>query len=144
MTGTRRASRCATGRLDRSIYSYTSGCYYEIVYIQGGNLLNQVRSRMGSTPFWSTLKQYVADRRYRISNTQTLLKTLDDATPPALSTQFTPRVPAFYSGPPVTRRSAASACGICRNVGGRTGFQARQPATSQRDTLRSSGPQDRP
>ncbi len=96
VTGTRRASRCATGRLDRSIYSYTSGCYYEIVYIQGGNLLNQVRSRMGSTLFWSTLKQYVADRRYRISNTQSLLKTLDDATPADLSTLFRPRFPAFY------------------------------------------------
>ncbi|HET9755534.1 MAG TPA: hypothetical protein VFP66_03465 [Candidatus Limnocylindrales bacterium] len=96
VTGTRRASRCATGRLDRSIYSYTSGCYYEIVYIQGGNLLNQVRSRMGSTLFWSTLKQYVADRRYRISNTQTLLKTLDDATPADLSTLFRPRFPSFY------------------------------------------------
>lgn len=96
VTGTRRASRCATGRLDRSIYSYTSGCYYEIVYIQGGNLLNQARSRMGSTLFWSTLKQYVADRRYRISNTQTLLRTLDDATPADLSTLFRPRFPAFY------------------------------------------------
>jgi hypothetical protein len=96
VTRTRRASRCATGRLDRSIYSYTSGCYYEIVYIQGGNLLNQVRSKMGSTLFWWTLKQYVAERRYRISNTQTLLKTLDDATPADLSTLFRPRFPAFY------------------------------------------------
>jgi hypothetical protein len=96
ITRTRRASRCATGRLDRSIYSYSSGCYYEIIYIQGGNLLNQVRSRMGSTLFWSTLKQYVADRRYRISNTQTLLRTLDDATPTDLSTLFRPRFPAFY------------------------------------------------
>ena len=96
VTRTRRASRCPTGRLDRSIYSYTAACYYEIVYIQGGNLLNQVRSRMGSTLFWSTLKQYVADRRYRISNTQTLLKTLDDATPADLSTLFRPRFPAFY------------------------------------------------
>ena len=45
-----------------------AACYYEIVYIQGGNLLNQARPRMGSTLFWSALKQYVADRRYRISN----------------------------------------------------------------------------
>jgi hypothetical protein len=96
ITRTRRASRCATARLDRSIYSYSSGCYYEIVYIQGGNLLNEVRSRMGSTLFWATLKQYVADRSYRLSNTQTLLKTLDDATPADLSTLFRPRFPAFY------------------------------------------------
>ena len=40
ITGTRAASRCSTGRLDRSIYGYSSACYYEIVYIQGGNLIN--------------------------------------------------------------------------------------------------------
>ena len=96
VTGTRRASRCSIGHLDRSIYSYSSGCYYEVVYIQGGNLLNQVRLRMGSTRFWATLKQYVVDRRYGISNTQTLLETLDDATSADLSTLFRPRFPAFY------------------------------------------------
>ena len=96
ITGTRRASRCSTGRLDRSIYSYTAACYYEIVYIQGGNLLNQARSKMGSTLFWSTLRQYVIDRRYRISTTKTLLQTLDDATPVNLSTLFAPRFPSLY------------------------------------------------
>ena len=96
ITGTRRASRCSTARLDRSIYGYTSGCYYEVVYIQGGNLINQVRSRMGSTLFWSTIRQYLLDRRYRISNTQSLLRTLDDATPADLSTLFRSRFPAFY------------------------------------------------
>ncbi len=96
ITGTRRASRCSTGRLDRSIYSYTSGCYYEIVYIQGGNLINQVRSRMGSTLFWSTLRTYLMDYRYRISTTPTLLKALDDATPADLAPMFRTRFPAFY------------------------------------------------
>jgi hypothetical protein len=96
VTGTRRASRCSTGRLDRSIYSYTAACYYEIVYIQGGNLLHQARSRMGSTRFYATLKQYVADRRYGISTTKTLLQTLDDATSVNLSTLFAPRFPSFY------------------------------------------------
>jgi hypothetical protein len=96
VTGTRRASRCSTGRLDRSIYSYTAACYYEIVYIQGGNLLHQARSRMGSTLFYSTLKQYVADRRYGMSTTKTLLQTLDDATSVNLSTLFAPRFPSLY------------------------------------------------
>jgi aminopeptidase N len=96
VTGTRRASRCSTGRLDRSIYSYTAGCYYEIVYIQGGNLLHQARSRMGSTLFYATLKQYVADRRYGMSTTKTLLQALDDATPANLSTLFRPRFPSLY------------------------------------------------
>ena len=37
--GMRRASRCSTSALDRTIYRYSSACYYEVVYIQGGNLL---------------------------------------------------------------------------------------------------------
>jgi hypothetical protein len=96
VTGTRRASRCSTGRLDRSIYSYTAACYYEIVYIQGGNLLHQARQRMGTTLFYSTLKQYVTDRRYGMSTTKTLLQALDAATPVNLSTMFAPRFPSLY------------------------------------------------
>ncbi len=96
VTGTRRASRCSTTRLDRSIYAYSSACYYEVVYIQGGNLLNEARRRMGSSLFWSTLRKYVAAQRYRISTTPTLLKTLDDATPVYLSALFRPRFPSYY------------------------------------------------
>jgi hypothetical protein len=96
VTGTRRSSRCSTGLLDRSIYSYSSACYYEIVYIQGGNLLNAVRLRMGSTLFWRTLREYVAAHRYRMVTTPTLLNTLDDATPVDLSPMFRPRFPRFY------------------------------------------------
>jgi hypothetical protein len=96
VTGTRRSSRCSTGLLDRSIYSYSSACYYEIVYIQGGNLLNQVRLKMGSTLFWRTLREYVAAHRYGIVTTPTLLKTLDDATPVDLSPMLRPRFPRFY------------------------------------------------
>jgi hypothetical protein len=96
VTGTRRASRCSTGLLDRYIYSYSAACYYEIIYIQGGNLLNQVRLKMGSTLFWKTLKDYVAARRYQLVSTPTLLKTLDDATPIDLSKTFAPRFPRFY------------------------------------------------
>ncbi len=96
VTGTRRASRCGTSRLDLSIYRYTAACYYEIVYIQGGNLLDDVRRRMGSTLFWSTLRSYVTAQRYRISTTPTLLTTLDDATPVYLSAVIRPRFPSIY------------------------------------------------
>jgi hypothetical protein len=96
LTGLRRASRCGTGRLDLSIYRYSRSCYYEIVYIQGGNLLNQAKVRMGSTLFWSTLRAYVADRRYGLSRTQILLQVLDAATPSNLSTLFRSRFPAYY------------------------------------------------
>ncbi len=96
ITATRRASRCATKRLDYSIYSYTSACYYEVIYIQGGNLINEVRRQMGSTRFWTTLREYVADQRFRIVTTPTLLRTLDDATPVDLSRLFRSRFPRFY------------------------------------------------
>ena len=67
ITRTRRGSRCSTGLLDRSIYSYSSACYYEIVYIQGGNLLNEARRRMGSTAFWSALRKYVVANRFGLT-----------------------------------------------------------------------------
>ena len=94
--GLRRSSRCATGLLDRTIYSYSGTCYYEVVYIQGGNLLSEARGRMGSTAFWATLKKYVADHRHGLSGTSTLLKALDDATPVDLSKLFAPRFPKYY------------------------------------------------
>jgi hypothetical protein len=96
ITGTRRGSRCSTGVLDRSIYGYSSTCYYEIVYIQGGNLINEARRRMGSTAFWTALRKYVADHRYGLVGTSTLLKALDDGTPVDLSKLFAPRFPKYY------------------------------------------------
>ena len=38
--GLKRGSRCATATLDRTIYQYSAACYYEKIYIQGGNLLD--------------------------------------------------------------------------------------------------------
>ncbi|HSL77149.1 MAG TPA: hypothetical protein VK867_09400, partial [Candidatus Limnocylindrales bacterium] len=96
ITRTRRASRCSTRRLDLSIYKYSSACYYEVIYIQGGNLLNEAKRRMGSSLFWSTLRNYAQAQRYRISSTPTLLTTLDAATPVSLSSLFRSRFPNYY------------------------------------------------
>ncbi|MDF2733583.1 MAG: hypothetical protein K0S97_206 [Chloroflexota bacterium] len=96
ITRTRRGSRCSTGLLDRSIYSYSSACYYEIVYIQGGNLLNEARRRMGSTAFWAALRKYVAAHRFGLTGTSTLLRTLDNSTSVDLSKLFRPRFPKYY------------------------------------------------
>ena len=95
--GLRRASRCATGPLDLSIYAYSAGCYFETVYIQGGNLLDTARRRMGSTVFWAALRDYVAAHRGSLSSTRELLRALDDATPLDLgATLFAPRFPRLY------------------------------------------------
>ena len=95
--GAKRASRCATATLDRTIYQYSAACYYEKIYIQGGNLLDTARRKMGSTAFWAALRGYIAANRDKISTTQTLLEALDAATPINLGTTlFAPRFPRIY------------------------------------------------
>ncbi|HYH93787.1 MAG TPA: hypothetical protein VD763_11545 [Candidatus Saccharimonadales bacterium] len=97
ITGLKRSSRCPTGRLDKAIYDYTSACYYEKVYIQGGNLIDAARRTMGSAAFWAALKGYVATHRYQLSNNRTLLQALDDAASANLGkTLFAPRFPTIY------------------------------------------------
>jgi hypothetical protein len=92
----RRGSRCATARLDLSIYRYSSACYYEVIYIQGGNFLDDLRRRMGSTAFWRGIRTYIADNRFKVAATKTLLQTLDDATPLDLVARYHPRFPRLY------------------------------------------------
>jgi hypothetical protein len=94
--GLRRASHCSTGRLDLTIYRYTRTCYYEIVYIQGGNFLDDLRRRMGSTAFWAGVRAYVAANRFQFGSTKELLDTLDAATPLNLVPRYQPRFPSLY------------------------------------------------
>ena len=59
-----------------------AACYYEIIYIQGGNLLEPGPLADGRRrAFWSAHAHVRRAHRYRISTTPTLLKALDDATP---------------------------------------------------------------
>jgi aminopeptidase N len=94
--GMRRSSRCPSADLDRSIYGYSRACYYEAVYIQGGNLLAAARTRMGSTAFWAAIRRYLADNRWGLVHTRTLLDALDDATPRDLATWWGRRFPRLY------------------------------------------------
>jgi hypothetical protein len=96
LTGTRRTSRCTSGTLDRSIYGYSSACYYERIYIQGGNLLDDARKRMGTRLFFTTLREYLADHRWGLVHTRTLLDALDAATPLDLARGWDARFPALY------------------------------------------------
>jgi hypothetical protein len=92
----KRASRCSTARLDLSIYAYSSGCYYEVIYIQGGNFLDDLRKSMGSTAFWRGLRTYLAEQRFKIATTKVLLDTLDRATALSLGSRYHPRFPRLY------------------------------------------------
>jgi aminopeptidase N len=95
--GINRGTRCPVRPLDRSIYDYTARCYYEIVYIQGGNLIDEARQAMGDDLFWETLRGYVAANRHALVSTSTLLHTLDDATPLDLAgLLFAARFPRIY------------------------------------------------
>lgn len=97
VTGTRRSSGCPTGRLDLRIYEYTAACYYEKVYIQGGNLIDAARREIGSAAFWRALRTYVADHRYGMVTNATLLEALDDATSKDLARRlFAARFPRIY------------------------------------------------
>ena len=94
--GLRRGSRCGTAALDRPIYAYSATCYYEVVYIQGGNLLDNARRKMGSAAFWKALRGYLADERWRLSHTRTLLDALDAGTPLDLRSWWRHRFPTLY------------------------------------------------
>jgi len=95
--GAKRSSRCSTGRLDRSIYGYTEACYYERIYIQGGNLLDAARRSMGSDVFWTAIRAYIATHRHQLVTNETLLDWLDARTSRDLGRSlFESRFPSIY------------------------------------------------
>jgi len=94
--GMRRGSRCTSGPLDRSIYRYSEACYYERIYIQGGNLLDNARKRMGTARYFAALRHYLADHRWGIVHTRTLLDALDAATPLDFRSGWSTRFPSLY------------------------------------------------
>jgi hypothetical protein len=94
--GIRRASRCAETPLDRSVTRYSQACYYEVVYIQGGNLLDELRRRMGTDRFWSAVGGYLEDHRFALAGTKVLLDALMKASPVDLGPILRARFPALY------------------------------------------------
>ena len=90
-----RSSKCGDRNLDGSVYEYSATCYYEVIYIQGGNFLDDLRRRMGSTDFWAGIRDHLATNRFRLTGTKSLLDTLDDHTPLDLGPRFEPRVPGL-------------------------------------------------
>jgi hypothetical protein len=92
----RRAPRCAENRLDLDITRYAGGCYYEVVYIQGGNWLNDLRRRMGDDAFWGALRSYLEEHRFQLGSIRELLDTLDAASPVDVRSRAEPFFPSVY------------------------------------------------
>ncbi len=51
---------------------------------------------MGNTAFWSGIRDYLAENRFKLAPTKTLLDTLDDHTTLNLVPRFEPRFPRLY------------------------------------------------
>ena len=94
--GMRRAPRCSTARLDLSIYRYSSACYYEIIYIQGGNLLDDARRSMGTSRYWAAIRSYIAAHRFGLVHTRVLLDAIDAASPINFAARWRSRFPSLY------------------------------------------------
>jgi aminopeptidase N len=94
--GALRPSRCSREPLDRSIRAYSRGCYYEVIYVQGGLVLDQLRQAMGTSRFWAAMATYLNDNRYGLAGTKVLLDTLQKATKTDLSPILKARFPTLY------------------------------------------------
>jgi hypothetical protein len=92
VNGSFRSAGCSAMSLDRPIYAYRA-CYYEVIYVQGANVLNSVRLRMGSYLFWRGLRAYVADHRFGFGSTSTLIAYLDALTERDLVRELAGRFP---------------------------------------------------
>lgn len=94
--GTLRASRCSTDALDGPIGAYSRTCYYEVVFVQGGLLLDQLRQRIGTDRFWAAMRGYLDDNRLGFGGTRKLLEALRDATDANLLPTLRSRFPDLY------------------------------------------------
>jgi hypothetical protein len=90
-----RHSRCDSAPLDGSIYDYT-GCYYETVYIQGSNFIDGIRTQMGTTTFWKTVRTFWHDHAYQIVTTKDLLEAFRAVLGDSVLHRYRQRFPTLY------------------------------------------------
>jgi hypothetical protein len=79
MMGTRRSSQCDGQMLDLTVYSYSDACYYEAIYIAGGNYIDTYRRKVGDSAFWRGMRNYIAKYRFAIGGTHQFWAELDRA-----------------------------------------------------------------
>jgi hypothetical protein len=94
--GSFRSTRCGREPLDRSIAGYSARCYYEVIYVQGGLLLEQVRARMGAGSFWAALRAYLEEHKGGLATTRDLLEALEAGSDVTLEPLLRGRFPSLY------------------------------------------------
>jgi aminopeptidase N len=94
--GALRGSRCDRAPLDRAIPRYTRACYYEVIYIQGANFLDDLRETMGTDRFWTALHDYLEANRFGLAGTRQVLEALRAASPVDLLPLLRARFPSLY------------------------------------------------
>ena len=94
--GTLRKSRCPDDVLDRAITAYSERCYYEVIYVQGGLVLDHIRRLMGNDRFWSAMAVYVQANRHGLGGTTALLDILRGASSADLGPILRSRFPQLY------------------------------------------------
>ncbi len=94
--GTFRGTSCPRQALDGPIGSYSRTCYYEVVFVQGGLVLDDLRKRIGTNRFWTAMRGYLEDNRHGIAGTRELLEALRAATEANLLPLLRSRFPDLY------------------------------------------------
>jgi hypothetical protein len=91
-----RPSRCSTSPLDRGVGGYSGNCYYEVIQVQGGLLLDDVRQRIGGGAFWKALRAYLTAHAHGFGGTHDLLEAFRAASDVNLLPLFRTRFPSLY------------------------------------------------
>jgi aminopeptidase N len=79
MLGTRRKPTCAADMLDKTVYDYADPCYYETIYIAGGNYINSYRLKVGDSAFWRGMRNYLSRYRFGMGGTRQFWAAMDSA-----------------------------------------------------------------
>jgi hypothetical protein len=91
-----RRSGCARDRLDRDIRAYSSGCYFEVIYIQGAAFLESLRTDFGDRPFRRAVRAYTKAHRLGIGGNRQLLEAFREQMGGRVLKRFRARFPSLY------------------------------------------------
>jgi hypothetical protein len=94
--GVLRSSRCRVDRLDRRIFDYGPGCYYEVIYVQGALFPEKLRRDFGDGPFRRAIRAYARDHHLGIGSNHALLEAFRAEMGERVVRRFRARFPSLY------------------------------------------------